>query len=110
MTSPDTAPPGQRTTRRRSDLGTIKAWWRELEGDGFFVLPPPNRARYSQSDGHGDAAELLAARGLSGPASFAYWHWQSHRHAFDRSGSLTGDTSLALSVISRKTTAADKRS
>ncbi|WP_328664093.1 hypothetical protein [Streptomyces sp. NBC_00328] len=94
MTSPDTAPPGQRTTRRRSDLGTIKAWWRELEGDGFFVLPPPNRARYTQSDGHGDAAELLEARGFSGPASFAYWHWQSHRHAFDRSGSLTGELLL----------------
>ncbi|MFE2533111.1 hypothetical protein ACFXGX_15175, partial [Streptomyces sp. NPDC059371] len=94
MTSPDIAPPGQRTTRRRSDLGTIKAWWRELEGDGFLVLPPPNRARYTQSEGHGDAAELIAAKGLSGPASFAYWHWQSHRHAFDRSGSLTGELLL----------------
>ncbi|MGW1963883.1 hypothetical protein ACWCPD_27065 [Streptomyces sp. NPDC001935] len=94
MTSPDTAPPGQRTTRRRSDLGTIKAWWRELGGDGFLVLPPPNRARYTQSEGHGDAAELIEARKLGGPVSFAYWHWQSHRHAFDRSGSLTGELLL----------------
>ncbi|WP_051900994.1 hypothetical protein [Streptomyces aureus] len=94
MTSPDTAPPGRRSTRRRSDLSTITAWWRELERDGFLALPPPSRARYTQSEGHGDAAELLAARGLTGPASFAYWHWQSHQRAFDRSGSLTGELLL----------------
>ncbi|MFI0960905.1 hypothetical protein ACH4S8_05745 [Streptomyces sp. NPDC021080] len=94
MTSPDTAPPGRPTTRRRSDLTTITDWWRGLGADGFLVLPPPRRARYTQSEGHGDAAELFEARGLTSPASFAYWHWQSHRRAFDRSGSLTGELLL----------------
>ncbi|MFH8388242.1 hypothetical protein [Streptomyces sp. NPDC018036] len=91
MNSPDTTPPGPRTPRRSSDLATITTWWRDLGGDGFLVLPPPRRSRYTQSDGHGDAAELLEARGLTGPTSFAYWHWQSHTHAFDRSGALTGE-------------------
>ncbi|WP_009999392.1 hypothetical protein [Streptomyces clavuligerus] len=94
MNSPDTAPPGHRAARRRPDLATITAWWRGLGGDGFLVLPPPKRGRYTQSDGHEDAAELLAARGSTGPASFAYWHWQSHERAFDRSGALTGELLL----------------
>lgn len=94
MNSPDTAPPGHRTARRRSDLTTITAWWRGLDGDGFLVLPPPKRDRYTQSDGHEDAAALLAAQGLTDPASFAYWHWQSHERAFDRSGTLTRELLL----------------
>ncbi|MET8099215.1 hypothetical protein ABZV29_22500 [Streptomyces sp. NPDC005236] len=93
MKSPDTAPPGNRAARRPSDFTTITTWWRGLGGDGFLVLPPPKRDRYTQSDGHEDAAELLAVRGL-GPASFAYWHWQSHERAFDRSGALTGELLL----------------
>ncbi|MFF5607290.1 hypothetical protein ACFY65_13105 [Streptomyces cellulosae] len=28
------------------------------------------------------------------PASFAYWHWDAHRHSFDRSGTLTGELLL----------------
>lgn len=80
-----------REERRRSDLAVVTAWWRGLGGDGFLVLPPPTRSRYTQSDGHEDAAELLAERGLAGPVSFAYWHWQSHARAFDRSGALTGE-------------------
>ncbi|MFB7244208.1 hypothetical protein CW362_08875 [Streptomyces populi] len=94
MNSPDTTPPGRRTDRRRSDFATITAWWRGLGGDGFLVLPPPRRARYTQSEGHGDAAALIEARGLTGPVSFAYWHWQSHERAFDRSGALTGELLL----------------
>ncbi|MFD5989643.1 hypothetical protein [Streptomyces cyaneofuscatus] len=77
------------TARRRSDLSRITAWWSGLGGDGFVALPPPTRSRYTQSDGHEDAAELFAARGIAEGASFAYWHWQSHA-AFDRSGTLTG--------------------
>ncbi len=73
----------------RSDLARIKKWWRGLGGDGFVALPPPTRSRYTQSDGHEDAAELFAARGITGRASFAYWHWQSHA-AFDRTGALRG--------------------
>ncbi|WP_432152214.1 hypothetical protein [Streptomyces sp. bgisy029] len=72
-----------------TDLSSIKAWWRTLGDDGFVALPPPTRSRYTQSDGHEDAAELFAARGIGPDASFAYWHWQSHA-AFDRSGTLTG--------------------
>ncbi|NED00486.1 hypothetical protein G3I55_02260 [Streptomyces sp. SID6648] len=72
-----------------TDLGRIKAWWRTLGGDGFIVLPPPTRSRYTQSDGHEDAAEMFATRGIAAGASFAYWHWQSH-DAFDRSGDLQG--------------------
>ncbi|MFD8009059.1 hypothetical protein [Streptomyces sp. NPDC058955] len=83
-----------RRTRRRSDLAEISAWWQGLGGDGFVVLPPPGRGRYTQSDGHEDAAELVAERGLAGPVSFAYWHWQSHGRAFDRSGVLTGELLL----------------
>ncbi|MFJ6837134.1 hypothetical protein [Streptomyces sp. NPDC091209] len=94
MNSPDTAPLGHRTARRRSDLATITTWWRELGGDGFLVLPPPRRSRFTQSDGHTDAAELLATRGITAPTSFAYWHWQSHQSAFDRSGALTGELLL----------------
>nr|WP_240676597.1 hypothetical protein [Streptomyces sp. B27] len=60
----------------RSDLARIKKGWRGLGGDGFVALPPPTRGRYTQSDGHEDAAELFAARGITGRASFAYWHWQ----------------------------------
>ncbi|MFD5977948.1 serine/threonine-protein kinase [Streptomyces bacillaris] len=73
----------------RSDLTRIKKWWRGLGGEGFVALPPPTRSRYTQSDGHEDAAELFAARGITGRASFAYWHWQSHA-AFDRTGALRG--------------------
>ncbi|WDG30540.1 hypothetical protein N7925_20475 [Streptomyces sp. CA-278952] len=79
-----------RPTAQRSDLSSIKKWWRTLGGDGFAVLPPPTRSRYTQSDGHEDAAELFAARSLSTDTSFAYWHWQSHS-AFDRSGGLKGE-------------------
>ncbi|MFI8320474.1 hypothetical protein [Streptomyces sp. NPDC085529] len=85
---------GRGAARRRSDLAVISAWWRGLGGDGFVVLPPPGRGRYTQSDGHADAAELVAARGLVGPVSFAYWHWQSHGRAFDRAGALTGELLL----------------
>lgn len=76
-----------RPTGQRSDLSSIKKWWRTLGGDGFAVLPPPTRSRYTQSDGHEDAAEMFATRSLSTSTSFAYWHWQSHS-AFDRSGGL----------------------
>ncbi|WP_069742070.1 hypothetical protein [Streptomyces sp. EN23] len=72
-----------------TDLGKIKAWWRTLGGDRFAVLPPPTRGRYTQSDGHEDAAEMFASRGIATDTSFAYWHWQSH-DAFARSGELTG--------------------
>ncbi|MEU5330271.1 hypothetical protein [Streptomyces parvus] len=72
---------------RRSDLSRIKAWWRTLGGDRFAVLPPPTRGRYTQSDGHEDAAEMFATHGIATDTSFAYWHWQSH-DAFDRSGGL----------------------
>ncbi|MEU2149133.1 MULTISPECIES: hypothetical protein [Streptomyces albovinaceus subgroup] len=78
-----------RTAGQRSDLSRIKAWWRTLGGDGFVVLPPPTRGRYTQSDGHEDAAEMFATRGIATDTSFAYWHWQSH-DAFARSGELQG--------------------
>lgn len=94
MNSPDTASPTHRAEPRRSDLATITAWWRELGGDGFLALPPPRRSRYTQSDGHADAAELVARQGITDPTSFAYWHWQSHQRAFDRSGALTGELLL----------------
>ncbi|MFI1188729.1 hypothetical protein [Streptomyces californicus] len=82
-----------RAAGQRSDLSRIKAWWRTLGGDRFAVLPPPTRSRYTQSDGHEDAAEMFAVRGISTDASFAYWHWQSH-DAFDRGGDLTGELYL----------------
>lgn len=81
------APDKGRPAGQRSDLSTIKKWWRTLGGDGFAVLPPPTRSRYTQSDGHEDAAEMFATRSLPTSTSFAYWHWQSHS-AFDRSGGL----------------------
>lgn len=81
------APDKGRTAEQRSDLSSIKKWWRTLGGDGFAVLPPPTRSRYTQSDGHEDAAEMFATRSLPTSTSFAYWHWQSHS-AFDRSGGL----------------------
>ncbi|MFH9266095.1 hypothetical protein ACH4KN_17825 [Streptomyces sp. NPDC017546] len=81
------APDKGRPAGRRSDLSSVKKWWRTLGGDGFAVLPPPTRSRYTQSDGHEDAAEMFAARSLPTSTSFAYWHWQSHS-AFDRSGGL----------------------
>ncbi|MET9350737.1 hypothetical protein [Streptomyces termitum] len=84
----------RRTDRKRSDLAVLTAWWRTRGGDGFLALPPPTRSRYTQSDGHEDAAELRARRGLAGPVSFAYWHWQSHERAFDRSGALRGELLL----------------
>ncbi|MDX2297330.1 MULTISPECIES: hypothetical protein [Streptomyces] len=90
MNDTDSGQAGRGAARRRSDLAVISAWWRGLGGDGFVVLPPPGRGRYTQSDGHTDAAELIGARGLGGPVSFAYWHWQSHGRAFDRAGALTG--------------------
>ncbi|WP_354597295.1 hypothetical protein R1Y80_15660 [Streptomyces sp. JL1001] len=78
-----------RPAGQQSDLSRIKAWWRTLGGDRFAVLPPPTRGRYTQSDGHEDAAEMFATRGIATDTSFAYWHWQSH-DAFARSGELTG--------------------
>ncbi|MFF8554529.1 hypothetical protein ACF058_17015 [Streptomyces sp. NPDC015501] len=82
-----------RAAGQRSDLGRIKTWWRTLGGDRFAVLPPPTRSRYTQSDGHEDAAEMFAVRGIAAGTSFAYWHWQS-QDAFDRSGDLTGELYL----------------
>lgn len=84
------APDKGRAAEQRSDLSSIKKWWRTLGGDGFAVLPPPTRSRYTQSDGHEDAAEMFATRSLATSTSFAYWHWQSHS-AFDRSGGLKGE-------------------
>ncbi|MDI3405221.1 hypothetical protein QIS96_15510 [Streptomyces sp. B-S-A6] len=81
------------SAQRRSDLAHVKAWWRTLRGEDFVALPPPTRSRYTQSDGHGDAAELFGERGIAAGTSFAYWHWQSHA-AFDRSGALTGPLNL----------------
>ncbi|MCQ1579762.1 hypothetical protein [Streptomyces parvus] len=78
-----------RPAGQQSDLSRIKTWWRTLGGDCFAVLPPPTRGRYTQSDGHEDAAEMFATRGIATDTSFAYWHWQSH-DAFARSGELTG--------------------
>ncbi|MET8595593.1 hypothetical protein [Streptomyces althioticus] len=88
--------------RPSSDLAAVSTWWNGLAGNGFFVLPPPTRRRFTQADGHEEAALLLAARGGRGgttndttrPASFAYWHWDAHRNAFDRSGTLTGELLL----------------
>ncbi|MEU6734193.1 hypothetical protein ABZ929_13470 [Streptomyces physcomitrii] len=90
MNRADTAEQGH--LERPSDLVTITAWWRRLGADGFLVLPPPHRSRYTQSDGHADAAEL--GTGRTAPFSFAYWHWQSHQRAFDRAGALTGELLL----------------
>lgn len=78
-----------RPAGQQSDLSRIKTWWRTLGGDRFAVLPPPTRGRYTQSDGHEDAAEMFATRGIATDTSFVYWHWQSH-DAFARSGDLTG--------------------
>ncbi|MFK3732395.1 hypothetical protein ACI2LJ_19245 [Streptomyces sp. NPDC088090] len=94
MTKSGPGPVEGRTRPARSDLAVVSAWWRGLGGDGFVVLPPPDRGRYTQSDGHEDAAELVARRGLTAPVSFAYWHWQSHGRAFDRAGGLTGELLL----------------
>lgn len=85
--------PGRTPTKECSDLDDIRAWWRTLGGEGFVALVPPTRSRYTQSDGHEDAAELFGARGLGADTSFAYWHWQSHQ-AFDRAGALTGELTL----------------
>ncbi|MFD4028301.1 hypothetical protein ACFWRV_33045 [Streptomyces sp. NPDC058576] len=82
-------PDKDRTAGQQSDLFRIKAWWRTLGGEGFTVLPPPTRGRYTQSDGHEDAAEMFAVQGIAADTSFAYWHWQSH-DAFERSGDLRG--------------------
>lgn len=84
---------GRTPAKRRSDLEGIRAWWRTLGGDGFVALPPPTRGRYTQTDGHEDAAELFGTRGLGAGTSFAYWHWQSHQ-AFDRSGALESELML----------------
>ncbi|MET9255172.1 hypothetical protein [Streptomyces sp. NPDC003717] len=91
MNSPDSAPRGNPRARRPTDLAAVTDWWQGLGGDEFFVLPPPRRDRYTQSDGHEDAAELLAHRGSAAPASFAYWHWQSHERAFGSRGRLRGE-------------------
>jgi hypothetical protein len=84
---------GGTSTITPSDLDNVRAWWRTLGGEGFVTLPPPTRNRYTQSDGHHDAAELFAARGLDSGTSYAYWQWQSHQ-AFDRSGALIRELML----------------
>ncbi|MFD9498016.1 hypothetical protein [Streptomyces sp. NPDC060035] len=85
--------PGRKPSKGRSDLDDVRAWWRALGGEGFVALPPPTRSRYTQSDGHEDAAELFGTRGLGAGTSFVYWHWQSQQ-AFDRSGALIGELML----------------
>ncbi|MFB7358596.1 hypothetical protein [Streptomyces gardneri] len=87
------AAPGGTPAKEASDLDSVRGWWKTLGGDGFVVLPPPTRSRYTQSDGHEDAAELCAVRGLATGTSFAYWHWQAHQ-AFDRSGALKSELML----------------
>ncbi len=86
-------PSGVTSAEERSDLDAVKAWWLTLGGEGFVALPPPTRNRYTQSDGHEDAAEVIERLGLGAGTSFAYWQWQSHQ-TFDRSGALTGELML----------------
>ncbi|MFD3659604.1 hypothetical protein ACFWVF_03220 [Streptomyces sp. NPDC058659] len=88
-----TAAPDGTPAEGASDLDSVRAWWKTLGGDGFLVLPPPTRSRYTQSDGHEDAAELCAVRGLATGTSFAYWHWQAQQ-AFDRAGALKSELML----------------
>ncbi|MGY5764916.1 hypothetical protein ACXET9_06930 [Brachybacterium sp. DNPG3] len=92
-----------------SDLQAVRAWWRTLgtdrtttptpsspsssPADVFIVLPPPTRSRYTQGDGHDDAAELFADRGLDAGTSYAFWSWQRHE-VFDADGMLTGPLML----------------
>lgn len=94
MSSDHQVEAGKTQERSRSDLSHIKAWWRTLSGEGCEALPPPTRSRYTQSDGHGDAAELFARRKLPSDTSFVYWHWQSHDRSFNRSGALTSELLL----------------
>lgn len=83
-------PDGKASRKSPSDLSRIQAWWRTLgEEEDCLALPPPTWERYTQSDGHDDAAELVARLGRSGEKpSFVYWHWQSHDAAFEGSGEL----------------------
>lgn len=84
--------------RPLSDLAALTTWWNSLSGNGFLVLPPSTRRRVTQADGHEEAAPPARSQGRRHrgptPASFAYWHWDAHRHAFDRSGTLTGELLL----------------
>lgn len=71
-----------------SDLIRIKHWWKTLSSDAFVALEAPTRSRYTQSDGHDDFVEWADRHRVPRSASFAYWHWQSHERAFDKSGEL----------------------
>lgn len=78
-----------------SDWSIIKHWWSGLTEHGstaFLAATPPTRERYTQDEGHEDAAEQLAAEGLPGSTAYAVWHWQAHR--FDRSGRLAGSNPI----------------
>ncbi|MFX4271707.1 hypothetical protein ACQBAR_17250 [Propionibacteriaceae bacterium Y1685] len=74
----------------RSDKATIRSWWSQLSSDHFIALDPPTRNRYTQSDGHSDADELRDRTGRDRSTPYAFWHWQSHERAFDRSGAQVG--------------------
>ncbi|WP_370890788.1 hypothetical protein [Janibacter sp. GXQ6167] len=69
-----------------SDWTVIKQWWATLTDDGFVAVSPPTRDRYTQDEGHEDAAEEIADLGLPAGTPYAVWHWQAH--GFSR-GALT---------------------
>lgn len=80
---------------KKSDLSTIKAWWKTLNDDEFLAVTPPTRSCYTQGELHEDATEEIHQLGMDvNTTSYAGWHWQSHEHAFDKKGAFVGELVL----------------
>lgn len=54
---------------------------------GGVIALPPDQERYDQDEGHHEARELVAQRGIADP-SWLFWHRQA-AEAFDAQGQLT---------------------
>lgn len=76
------------TSRTTSHLSQIRKWWKHLSDENFVALDPPTSGRYTQSDLHEDATEEIHDRELPIETSYAGWHWQSHKRAFNKKGEL----------------------
>lgn len=70
----------------QSERSRIVEFLGEIDADDLVALPP-SRERFDQQEGHAEARQVAAARGIADP-SWVFWHHQSE-WVFDANGDLS---------------------